>query len=1809
MKIKMKNYARHLWLSLLLLVGVAAIAVPGLNETNESSVAKIGNTEYATLESAFAAAPNGETVTLLTDVTLSGNLELALEGKSVTFDLGGNTLNGRTNLKSGSLTIQNGKIVATGETQALNVYGSDNPAAENYSVLTIASSVIVDAEKFGVCLFGKTATTAGYGAVVNIAGEVKTVGTGKEGTVFVSGNLGQNIAGDMKNVINITGKVTSTNDAGVALNGNATVNVKRGAEITGNTGIAVKRGVLNVEDGATVHATGAKNLNPDPNNNGTEMTGAAISMTDTYNNYGAMSVNITGGTFKSDNTVALFKEEGTYTNAATYSVSGGTFSSAVPAEFCAEGYKVVENNGTWTVKESYVAQIGTVKYETLESAFAAAQEGNTITLLTNVTLSGNLELALEGKNVTLDLGGKTLNGRTNLKSGNLTVKNGTVNCEGGQPLNVYGSATEGAQNYSVLTIAEDVNVAGAYGVCMFGPTASAKAGYGAVANIAGTLNGTDGTVFVSGNLGNNIDGDMNNVINITGKINGNNDAGVALNGNATVNVKSGAEITGNTGIAIKRGVLNVEEGATVHATGAENLNPDPNNNGTEMTGAAISMTDTYNNYGALSVNITGGTFTSDNTIALFKKEANYTNDATYSVSGGTFSTAVPAEFCAPGYEPKDLGNGQYSVYAPAYSVTVNKVDPKTDWYMGMTTSAIQFSITKDGSVLSTKDQYTEQLDKWDIILDENYLQLKSKVAAAKWIRCNLTPVGTGTTTVVFQNKANPSIKVEQEVTITHKLILVVQPSGTHMVEAGPVEIGGNTKFDGVKIEDYNQFTFTSSDETIATISGTKITPLKSGTITVTVTKNDDPSATASANITFIDAPAKIGETYYESIGKALKAAKSGETITLLRDVTESTSFSGEQPRVSDFALTIDLNGHTWTGASQPYTLKMEYGVITIKDSQGGGGVKYGNDYAFIVSHLAAEYPSKLILESGTFTGKTSVAQVGYPGGTGSNKKYYGGDLVINGGTFVTVPDAGETYDENGNFKYTLNMLDMAESSYPGGIYSPSTITVNGGKFLKFDPQNNLAEGANTNFVPEGLVSTKSVESGEAWYTISKIVAKIGETTYTSLADAFEAAQAGQTITVLTDIDLPSTINVTKQVTLDLNGNTISNTSDLWVGGNWSFFSVQAGGNLTVTGNGTIDAKENDCYSFDVRDGGILTIKNGTFTGNISCVYLINEAETGVSTCNIEGGTFSIKQLDGTSGYNFLLNCRDASYKNNTAKFNVTGGSFVKFNPANNQAEGTETNFCAPGYEAVQNGDVWTVQKAAVAQIEGGAKYETLQAAINACEAGTETTIKLLDNVTDGAGFAIPDGVTNKNIIIDFDGKSYNVTKDAVGSGNTKSQAMHFYSGNTLTLKNGTITSAATSEENKLKMMMQNYCDLTLDGMTIDCSNVNGGTYPDYSGTTYEYWSNKSVPVFNFNTGNATIKNTTITFRDGDNMGLCVDGGTVALGEGTVVNGPVSAVTGIVTITGGKYSGAVTSDQATLKISGGIFAEKPADEYCAEGYVVVDNEDEETSGTYPYAVKTKEDAGVFELLDWEPYPYKGDIADRNATSITYKRKFTNTSYNAWFVPFDYIITEEDLENFDFYKFHMISASSSSGNADVNNVSAAYIHLQKIVGTGTKLRGNSPYVIVPKKAGEYSFTMEGENLKLLKPNNNSAFQMMSADFDYDFYGTYDKYGANAPKEWFGLNKKGELSPNSTANATMQQYRWVLKLTPRGDNSDYSKINIGFIEDDDATGLSAISSDEDDQIEGIYSVNGSKHDNLVRGINIIRYKNGTTKKVIVK
>lgn len=94
--------------------------------------------------------------------------------------------------------------------------------------------------------------------------------------------------------------------------------------------------------------------------------------------------------------------------------------------------------------------------------------------------------------------------------------------------------------------------------------------------------------------------------------------------------------------------------------------------------------------------------------------------------------------------------------------------------------------------------------------------------------------------------------------------------------------------------------------------------------------------------------------------------------------------------------------------------------------------------------------------------------------------------------------------------------------------------------------------------------------------------------------------------------------------------------------------------MTNTGNGTIDAKENDCYIINMVKGD-LTVENGTFYGSASVV----QVEEG--TLSVKGDAFDLhKKWEGSSKY--LSNCIDDACAGGTANVATSGGTFVAFDP-------------------------------------------------------------------------------------------------------------------------------------------------------------------------------------------------------------------------------------------------------------------------------------------------------------------------------------------------------------------------------------------------------------------------------------------------------------------------------------------------------------------------------------------------------------------
>ena len=171
------------------------------------------------------------------------------------------------------------------------------------------------------------------------------------------------------------------------------------------------------------------------------------------------------------------------------------------------------------------------------------------------------------------------------------------------------------------------------------------------------------------------------------------------------------------------------------------------------------------------------------------------------------------------------------------------------------------------------------------------------------------------------------------------------------------------------------------------------------------------------------------------------------------------------------------------------------------------------------------------------------------------------------------------------------------------------------------------------------------------------------------------------------VNEPILVATGAEVTLDLNGKTVTNTEDLWdeATEKYSIFEV-AGGALALKGDGTVKAKENDCYALLVSDGGHLIIEGGTYVGNLDALHVYE------GLAEIKGGSYSIQQLCSLTGhgpYDFVLNCKNENYAAGKANIIVTGGSFQGFDPANAKSDDA-ASYLAPGFISVETNGVWTV---------------------------------------------------------------------------------------------------------------------------------------------------------------------------------------------------------------------------------------------------------------------------------------------------------------------------------------------------------------------------------------------------------------------------------------------------------------------------------------------------------------------------------------
>ena len=641
---------------------------------------------------------------------------------------------------------------------------------------------------------------------------------------------------------------------------------------------------------------------------------------------------------------------------------------------------------------------------------------------------------------------------------------------------------------------------------------------------------------------------------------------------------------------------------------------------------------------------------------------------------------------------------------------------------------------------------------------------------------------------------------------------------------------------------------------------------------------------------------------FETLQKAIDAARDNQTVRLLADITlTETAVFPEGRKVS-----INLQGHKITATGTALRIN---GTTEINSSKAGapdaaqtGMIESTNNVAVAVGDNAS-----LTVYSGTLKGREGAVITGTStgakieirttkptliatdnaviAGNGSQRDGKPNTILVKGGTFIgnikttgyiacgiyapwndnvtvsggtfnitngagivaragTVKVTGGTFncgdgtakgwvgDSKNNVPNAALVFDKA-ANYPA-LTTDSEILVSGGSFST-DP---AANGAT---LADGYVATQT----DGMYKVAKAnpVAEINGVKYGTLQAAINAAQAakgGATITLLKNINTESyyTVNGDNPVTINLAGYNITGS------GISGLFYVTAKGDLTIKGEGTVTAVEDNGAAMAVwvySPTAKVTLAGGTYKQTIT-----NTADTHFDLIYVTYGTVYIKggTYEGATP-DWTLNCKDETYQSKEAKIEVTGGTFVDFDPSNNKAEGENTNFVPAGYVSTKGADSYTVEKYLPVEIWTAysgtkvASYATIEEAVT--NLGTNQWLVIAKDYTLSADFTIPTGVY------------LDVAKDAtltVAEGVTltvaaKAKRLGVRAGATL-VNNGTILVRGSSTSNGFAML---YGTFTGNELTVP-----NGCFLDNNGKNFFATANGDA-VYEITFGDGTVKKT------------------------------------------------------------------------------------------------------------------------------------------------------------------------------------------------------------------------------------------------------------------------------------------------------------------------------------------------------------------
>ena len=332
-----------------------------------------------------------------------------------------------------------------------------------------------------------------------------------------------------------------------------------------------------------------------------------------------------------------------------------------------------------------------------------------------------------------------------------------------------------------------------------------------------------------------------------------------------------------------------------------------------------------------------------------------------------------------------------------------------------------------------------------------------------------------------------------------------------------------------------------------------------------------------------------------------------------------------------------------------------------------------------------------------------------------------------------------------------------------------------------------------------------------------------------------------------------------------------------------------------------------------------------------------------------------------------------------------------------------------------------------------------------------------------------------------------------------------------------------------------------------------------------------------------------------NVTATIKGGTItAAGDAVLIDAqPTEGKTVTLAIEGGKYSSDVSK-------------------YCSPGYTATPNADGTYSVTYFGNVvlvvydnsnKTIVEAGGTLDIDmdqvnkiWVPE------AGVKGVNTTLTKNYTNTGWNAFFVPFDFTLTDEMLNDFEFATLYAIALENGNGSPAIS---------YKKMKAGDKIAAFFPCLIKAKATGEQTLNVGEVDYK----SNVTSKDCSSTTELYTFHPVMENTYIAAKHGYYLKSEQNSFVYNTHPEAYIQPLRYYMTIQDRGDmsyiepaNGGASKAKICVIGENEPTGITDLVDEAANASGKVYNLQGVVVGNTTEGLpKGVYIKNG--RKIIVK